>query len=110
MTANRLAPRLLRATGVLSFPVAQGECFFEAAQDVGWDQRRFTAPARQQFSMFHNGGPTLEASWSHPTLKKAMALPVAACSSFRPQTFAILSRLRGDDLVAGMSFFQRRPQ
>ena len=23
--------------------------------------------------MFHGGGPALEASWSHPTLKKAMA-------------------------------------
>ena len=49
-------------------------CFFEAGQDVGWDQRRFAAPAHQQFSTFPDGGPALELSWSHPTLKQAMAL------------------------------------
>ena len=52
----------------------QGQCLFESEQDVGWDQRRFAAPAHQQFSMFHDGRLALEASWSHPTLKKAMAL------------------------------------
>ena len=45
-----------------------------AGQDVGWDQRRFAAPAHQQFSMFHDGGPALEASWSHPTLKLGRAV------------------------------------
>ena len=52
----------------------QGQCLFEFEQDVGWDQRRFAALAHQQFSKFPDGGPALEASWSHPTLKKAMAL------------------------------------
>ena len=51
-----------------------GQCLFESGQDVGWDQRRFAAPAHQQFSMFYDGEPALEASWSHPTLKMAMAL------------------------------------
>ena len=55
-------------------PRAQGQCFFGTGQDVGWDQRRFAAPAHHQFSKVHHGGPALEASWSHPTLKKAMAL------------------------------------
>ncbi len=44
------------------------QCHFEAGQNVGWDQRCFAAPAHQQFSMFHDGGPALEASWSHPTM------------------------------------------
>ncbi len=52
----------------------QGQCLFEAGQDVGWDQRRFAAPAHQQFTMFPDGGPALDASWPHPTLKQAMAL------------------------------------
>ena len=43
---------------------------------------------RSDFSTFSDGGPALEASWSHPTMKKAMALeamspglpiPVASC-------------------------------
>ena len=37
------------------------------ASDQG--QRRFAAPAHQNFSTFPNGGPALEASWSHTTLK-----------------------------------------
>ena len=45
-----------------------------SVQPVGWDQRRFAAPAHHDFSMFPDGGPALEASWSHPTLKKATAL------------------------------------
>ena len=52
----------------------QGQCVFEVGQNVGWDQRRFAAPAHQQFATFEEGGPALEASWSHPTLKKAMAV------------------------------------
>ena len=47
---------------------------FEAGEDVGWDQRRVAAPAHQKFAMFSDGGPALEASWSHPTIQKAMAL------------------------------------
>ena len=34
---------------------------------VGQDQRRFAAQAHQQSSTFPNGGPALEANWSHPT-------------------------------------------
>ena len=49
----------------------QGQCLFEFEQNVGWDQRRFAAPAHQQFAMFYDGGLVLEASWSHPALSKA---------------------------------------
>ena len=45
-----------------------------SAQPVEWDQRRFAAPAHPDFSTFSGGGPALETSWSHPTLKQAMAL------------------------------------
>ena len=45
-----------------------------SAKVVGWDQRRFAAPAHHDFSTIHDGGLALEASWSHPTLKQAMAL------------------------------------
>ena len=38
---------------------------------VGWDQRRFAAPAHHSMNNAINdsemGGPALEASWSHPT-------------------------------------------
>ncbi len=44
------------------------------AQAVGWDKWCFAAPAHQDFSTFPDGGPALEASWSHPTMKKALAL------------------------------------
>ncbi len=49
-----------------------------SAPSVGWGQRRFAAPAHHDFSTFSNGGPAIEASWSHPTLNKAMALGVGA--------------------------------
>ena len=52
----------------------QGQCLFESEQDGGWDRRRFVVPVHQQFSMFQEGGPALEASRSHPALKLAMAL------------------------------------
>ena len=39
-----------------------------AAGDVGWDQRRFAAPAHQNSIPTSGGGPALEASLSHPTL------------------------------------------
>ena len=64
-------------------PVNRGQCSFEVGQDVGWDQRRFAAPAHHDFSTFFGGGPALEASWSHPTLKQAMALDV------RDQRFSV---------------------
>ena len=44
-----------------------GSVQLELAQDVGWDQWRFAAPAHRQFSKIFHGGPALEASWSHPT-------------------------------------------
>ena len=52
----------------------QGQCLYDAGQEVGWDQRRFAAPAHHEFATFPDGGLALEASWSHPTLNKAMAL------------------------------------
>ena len=41
---------------------------FQGQQDVGWDQRRFAAPAHHQFLMFSDDGPALEVNWSQPTL------------------------------------------
>ena len=76
-----------------------GQCHFEAGQDVGWDQRRFAAPAHQQFSKFPDGGPALEASWSHPTLNKAMALshvsafPIARLGTRNPVQRCLTSRM-----------------
>ena len=60
-----------KSQGRFAFP--QGQYFSEAGQDVGWDQRRFAAPAHHDLSAIPDGGPALEASWSHPTLTKAMA-------------------------------------
>ncbi len=50
-----------------------GSVQFEVAQNVGWDQRRFAAPAHHQFLKVFHGGPALEASLSHPTLKLGRA-------------------------------------
>ena len=47
---------------------------FETAWEVEWDQWRFAAQVHQQCSMFQNGGPALEASWFHPTVKQVMTL------------------------------------
>ncbi len=55
-----------------------GSVQFEVAQNVGWDQRRFAALAHHQFSKVFHGGPALEASWSHPTLKLGRTVGVAA--------------------------------
>ena len=52
----------------------QGHRLVRSVKPVGWDQRRFAAPAHHEFSPFPVGGPALEASLSHPTLNKAMAL------------------------------------
>ena len=46
------------------------------AGEVGWDQWRFAAPAHHEFTTFPFGGPALEATWSHPTLKLPTALVV----------------------------------
>ena len=54
--------------------VANNPGHFDAGQDVGWDQWRFAAQAHHQFSTFPDGGPALEASWSHPTLKMPITL------------------------------------
>ena len=66
---------LVLAAPQVGKPSGQGHRLVGSAQLVGWDQRRFAAPAHQDFSMFSDGGPALEACWSHPTLKQAMALP-----------------------------------
>jgi len=56
---------------------------------IGSDQRRFTAPAHHDCSMFSDSGPALAVSWSHPTMKKGMALtsergvPLARCCARR---------------------------
>jgi len=70
-------------------PAIHGSAQFELAKNAGWDQRRFAAPVHQQFAMFHDGGPALEASWSHPTLKLGRTvidhpagLPQRAIASF----------------------------
>ena len=47
-----------------------GHRFFVSGAFVGWDQRRFAAPAHHDDQRFHHGGPALEASLSHPTLKR----------------------------------------
>ena len=52
----------------------RANAFLKLGRKLGWDQRRFAAPAHQQFSMFPDGEPALEANWSHLTLNKAMAL------------------------------------
>ena len=49
-------------------PGWHGSVQFEFAEHVGWDQRRFAAPAHHDFPLRRDGGPALEASWSHPTL------------------------------------------
>ena len=46
-----------------------GHCLGESAKPVGWDQRRFAAPAHHERATYPVGGPALELSWSHPTLK-----------------------------------------
>ena len=53
---------------------SHGSVQFEVAKNVEWDQRRFAAPAHQQFSKIPHGGPALEASLSHPTLKRGRAV------------------------------------
>ncbi len=52
----------------------QGDRLLECeASVVGWDQRRFAAPAHHRDGRFPSGGPALEASLSHPTLNKVVA-------------------------------------
>ena len=46
----------------------------KATPNVGWDQRRFAAPAHHVFSTIPDGGPALEARWSHPTLNMGRAV------------------------------------
>ena len=48
---------------------------------VGWDQRRFAAPAHQDATSNANGGPALEASLSHPTAAGSTQAPL----TFSPQ-------------------------
>jgi len=73
-----LSPFCFWETARIATRLLHGQCLFEAGQDVGWDQWRFAAPAHHQFSTFPYGGPALEASWSHPTLKKPFALASTA--------------------------------
>ena len=69
-------------------------CHIESEQVVGWDQRRFAAPAHHHVSTVSNGGPALEASLSHPTLIRATDL------TERPDcrnTFIICDACVGDE-------------
>ena len=42
-----------------------------AVPPVGWDQRRFAAPAHHDVATIPDGGPALEASLSHPTAESS---------------------------------------
>ena len=53
---------------------AQGHRFVGAAQPVGWDQRRFAAPAHHDFSMFPEWWAGARSELVPPYVKKAMAL------------------------------------
>jgi hypothetical protein len=57
-------------------PMQQGQVHFEAGEEVGWDQGRFAAPTHHEFTLFHDGGPTLGVSWAHPSFNKKMGLPM----------------------------------
>ena len=46
--------------------------------DLGWDQRRFAAPAHHESVASQDGGPALEASLSHPTASQPIRLPAHA--------------------------------
>ena len=65
-----MPPRVRRKLQVTLDEVQQrghGGPICETTQSAEWDQRRFAAPAHQQFTTLSGGGPALEASWSHPT-------------------------------------------
>ena len=51
-----------------------GNAFLKAGKAPGWDQRRVAAQAHHQFSTFPDGETALEASESHPNMKKPIAL------------------------------------
>ncbi len=61
--------------------------------DVGWDQRRFAAPAHHELSRSRDGGPALEASLSHPTKKKADG---QECPSYGPSLLIVPASLVGN--------------
>ena len=65
--------REARVLAKLQHPLIVGVYDFgEAAavkRAVGWDQRRFDAPAHHDDATRPDGGPALEASWSHPGLR-----------------------------------------
>ena len=63
---------------------SQGHRLVGAAKPGGWDQWRFASLAHPDFSRVHDGGPALEASLSHPTLKKVMALTHSSRTGRKP--------------------------
>ena len=67
------------------YPVGPNDSKVEHIAKVGWDQRRFAAPAHQQFSKFPYGGSALEASWSHPREEQLVASNV---KSVDPECFS----------------------
>lgn len=66
--------------------------------NVGWGQRCFNALAHHQFLTFHDGGPALEASWSHPieltgpSREDEACEPVPDCRLFWEWLLGVLSR------------------
>ncbi|MFO1041149.1 MAG: hypothetical protein U0941_05140 [Planctomycetaceae bacterium] len=67
---------------------------------AGWGKRRFAALVHQHFSTTPHGGPALEASSSHPALKKAIALwlGLESCDAIRFNSKLELSQ----DLIPGL--------
>ena len=65
----------------------QGHRLVGSAQPVGWDQRRFAAPAHHDFSMFPTWWAGARSELVPPYVKKAMALagvPVLRFTSSLP--------------------------
>lgn len=68
---------------------------------------RFIDATHRRLVAWSDDGYVERRSGHTPTLRLIVE---HSCSSFLPQTFAILSRLRGGDLATGMGLFQRQPQ
>ena len=60
---------------VIEHRVSSGQRSSDEASAVGWDQRRFAAPAHHERGETDNGGPAPEAGWSHPTGERATVDP-----------------------------------
>ncbi len=63
--------RCLDYMAVSSKPDDDWKADAPAVPPVGWDQRRFAAPAHHDVATIPDGGPALEASLSHPTAESS---------------------------------------